>query len=84
MYAKFRADKEPTPGHSRELFNVNVKPEDYDMITAKKSSPASGEKKCVTILQHFQKHVASNPNTPFLGTRKPASTPEGEVGPYEW
>jgi hypothetical protein len=26
QYAKFRSDKEATPGHTRELVNINTKP----------------------------------------------------------
>ena len=35
-YAKFRTDKEPTPGYSAELISNRVEPEFYDDLDAQK------------------------------------------------
>lgn len=84
MYAKFREDKEATPGHSRELMNINTPVEYYDKI---QQFPLSIEG-CDTLLKHFKRHLTTNRNGPFLGTRKPTGEKNAKgfpvFGEYEW
>ena len=83
QYAKFRTDKEPTPGYSAELISNRVQPAFYDDLDAQPYDNSD----CDTFLKIFRRNVATRPNEPFLGTRTQlANNAQGEpvFGDYTW
>jgi len=66
QYAKFRTDKQATPGYSAELISNRVDPKYYDNMDAQPlSSPDSD-----TFLKIFRRNVLARGNEQFLGTRQ--------------
>lgn len=53
IYAKFRQDKAPETGYSRELVSVNLDPKYYDDL----SSQPPFREGCHTFLDYFERHV---------------------------
>ena len=76
-YAKFRQDKEASPGYTRELISAWVDPKYHENLD---QPTILGEER--TLVDLFEKHCIKNPNEPFLGTR-PIDF-NGEAGKYEW
>ena len=82
IYAKWRMDKEPSPGYSRELVHVKDKPEFYDDFEKQDYKlPVRG-----TLLNAFKANVEESPNLEFIGARRKTTSEDGTVsfGEYEW
>ena len=83
-YAKWRMDKEPSPGYSRELINCKVPEEFYDNLEGMEFEDSQFH----TLLQVFRRNVRMLGDEPFLGTRE-TLTPAGpdqkpQFGEYQW
>lgn len=65
QYAKFRDDKNPTTGYSRELVSLDLDPKYYDDMHSQQPYKAG----LLTFLDYFEHHAKARPNDPYLGTR---------------
>ena len=78
MYAKFREDKEATPGYTRELVSVDIDPKTYDDL----DNVPDLKDKPDTMVKLFKIQVEKRPNYDFLGTREVLAN--GEFGQYKF
>ena len=88
-YAKFRTDKEASPGYSAELVSDLLEPQYYDDMRSR--PPPEGKEDIKTLLDLFNKNVEEGKDDPFLGTRykidadaAKGSPNYGAYGPYQW
>ena len=79
QYAKFREDKEASPGYSRELIANTVDVAHYDDLNqCPRPRKGVGE----TVLELFEANVADMPNEPYLGFRPKKA--DGTFAEYTW
>ena len=82
IYAKWREDKEPQKGYSRELISVDTPKEFIDNLSGQPGYAAD----CHTFLDYFEKVVKTRGGDRFLGTRVKLADVDGKpaFGDYAW
>ena len=74
-YARWRTDKESTPGYTPELISIKVDPKYYDDLGSKPR-----ELPIETLLEAFERNVTERPNSPYLGWR--VKQADGSMSPH--